>query len=34
MVKMIIKFIIVIGDVVNYDSVVGDRLRVIFLENY
>lgn len=31
---MIIKLITAIGDVVNNDSVVGDRLKVIFLENY
>uniref|UniRef100_A0A8C4MMS5 Alpha-1,4 glucan phosphorylase n=1 Tax=Equus asinus asinus TaxID=83772 RepID=A0A8C4MMS5_EQUAS len=31
---MIIKLITAIGDVVNHDPVVGDRLRVIFLENY
>lgn len=34
MAKMIIKLITSIGDVVNHDPVVGDRLRVIFLENY
>nr|XP_060460486.1 glycogen phosphorylase, muscle form [Panthera onca] len=34
MAKMIIKLITAIGDVVNHDPVVGDRLRVIFLENY
>ncbi|KAG2468958.1 PYGM protein, partial [Polypterus senegalus] len=32
--KMIIKLITSIGDVVNNDPVVGDRLKVIFLENY
>ena len=32
--KMIIKLITSIGDIVNYDPVVGDRLKVIFLENY
>ncbi|XP_041099257.1 glycogen phosphorylase, muscle form [Polyodon spathula] len=32
--KMIIKLITAIGDVVNNDPVVGDRLKVIFLENY
>lgn len=31
---MIIKLITAIGDVVNHDPAVGDRLRVIFLENY
>ena len=34
MAKMINKLITAIGDVVNHDPVVGDRLRVIFLENY
>uniref|UniRef100_A0A452TMV7 Alpha-1,4 glucan phosphorylase n=1 Tax=Ursus maritimus TaxID=29073 RepID=A0A452TMV7_URSMA len=34
MAKMIIRLITAIGDVVNHDPVVGDRLRVIFLENY
>lgn len=34
MAKMIIKLVTSIGDVVNHDPVVGDRLRVIFLENY
>lgn len=32
--KMIIRMITAIGDVVNNDPVVGDRLKVIFLENY
>ena len=32
--KMIIKLITSIGDIVNKDLVVGDRLKVIFLENY
>lgn len=32
--KMIIKLITSIGDIVNNDTVVGDRLKVIFLENY
>ena len=31
---MIIKLITAIGDIVNHDAVVGDRLKVIFLENY
>uniref|UniRef100_A0A2K5X543 Alpha-1,4 glucan phosphorylase n=1 Tax=Macaca fascicularis TaxID=9541 RepID=A0A2K5X543_MACFA len=34
MAKMIIRLITAIGDVVNHDPTVGDRLRVIFLENY
>uniref|UniRef100_A0AAY4C0D0 Alpha-1,4 glucan phosphorylase n=1 Tax=Denticeps clupeoides TaxID=299321 RepID=A0AAY4C0D0_9TELE len=32
--KMIIKLITSIGEVVNNDPVIGDRLKVIFLENY
>uniref|UniRef100_A0A8D3BSW5 Alpha-1,4 glucan phosphorylase n=1 Tax=Scophthalmus maximus TaxID=52904 RepID=A0A8D3BSW5_SCOMX len=32
--KMIIRMITAIGEVVNNDPVVGDRLKVIFLENY
>ncbi|XP_067084783.1 glycogen phosphorylase, muscle form [Osmerus mordax] len=32
--KMIIRLITAIGEVVNHDPVVGDRLKVIFLENY
>lgn len=34
MAKMIIKLITSIGDIVNHDPVIGDRLKVIFLENY
>ncbi|KAJ7307441.1 hypothetical protein JRQ81_009460 [Phrynocephalus forsythii] len=34
MAKMIIKLITSIGDIVNNDPVVGDRLKMIFLENY
>ncbi|KAG9344504.1 hypothetical protein JZ751_011174 [Albula glossodonta] len=34
MAKMIIKLITSVGQVVNNDPVVGDRLKVIFLENY
>ncbi|XP_026878481.2 glycogen phosphorylase, muscle form [Electrophorus electricus] len=32
--KMIIRLVTAIGEVVNNDPVVGDRLKVIFLENY
>uniref|UniRef100_A0A8C6TPF6 Alpha-1,4 glucan phosphorylase n=1 Tax=Neogobius melanostomus TaxID=47308 RepID=A0A8C6TPF6_9GOBI len=32
--KMIIRLITAIGDIVNNDPIVGDRLKVIFLENY
>lgn len=31
---MIIKLITSIGHIVNNDAVVGDRLKVIYLENY
>ncbi|NXA00758.1 PYGM protein, partial [Nesospiza acunhae] len=34
MAKMIIRLVTAIGDVVNQDPAVGDRLRVLFLENY
>uniref|UniRef100_A0A672R0A3 Alpha-1,4 glucan phosphorylase n=1 Tax=Sinocyclocheilus grahami TaxID=75366 RepID=A0A672R0A3_SINGR len=34
MAKMIIKLFTSVGEVVNHDPVVGDRLKVIFLENY
>uniref|UniRef100_A0A8B9MW15 Alpha-1,4 glucan phosphorylase n=1 Tax=Accipiter nisus TaxID=211598 RepID=A0A8B9MW15_9AVES len=34
MAKMIIKLVTSIGDVVNHDPAVGDRLKVLFLENY
>lgn len=34
MAKMIIKLVTSIGDVVNHDPIVGNRLKVIFLENY
>lgn len=32
--KMIIKLITSIGHIINNDPVVGDRLKVIYLENY
>uniref|UniRef100_A0A8D2LIR2 Alpha-1,4 glucan phosphorylase n=1 Tax=Varanus komodoensis TaxID=61221 RepID=A0A8D2LIR2_VARKO len=34
MAKMIIKLITSIGDVINNDPYIGDRLKVLFLENY
>ncbi|KAI7805763.1 putative glycogen phosphorylase, partial [Triplophysa rosa] len=34
MAKMIIKLITSVADVVNYDPVIGRKLKVIFLENY
>ncbi|XP_038660657.1 glycogen phosphorylase, brain form [Scyliorhinus canicula] len=34
MAKLIIKLITSVGNVVNNDPIVGDRLKVIFLENY
>ena len=34
MAKLIIKFINSIGEVINKDRIVGDRLKVVFLENY
>lgn len=34
MAKKIIKLVTSVGDIVNHDPIVGDRLKVIFLENY
>ncbi|XP_078505158.1 glycogen phosphorylase, brain form [Lissotriton helveticus] len=34
MAKMIIRLITAVGEIVNKDPVIGDRLKVIFLENY
>ena len=34
MAKLIIKFINSIADVVNKDKVIGDKMKVVFLENY
>ncbi|XP_075425498.1 glycogen phosphorylase, muscle form-like [Ascaphus truei] len=34
MAKMIIKLITSVGDVINNDPSIGDRLRLLFLENY
>lgn len=34
MAKKIIKLINYVGNVVNNDPVVGDRLKVLYLENY
>uniref|UniRef100_A0A8C5PTZ7 Alpha-1,4 glucan phosphorylase n=1 Tax=Leptobrachium leishanense TaxID=445787 RepID=A0A8C5PTZ7_9ANUR len=32
--KMIIKLITAVGDVINNDPAIGDRLKLLFLENY
>ena len=34
MAKLMIKFITAVGDVVNHDSAIGDRLKVVFLPDY
>ena len=34
MAKLIIKLINSVGNVINNDPIIGDRLKLIFLENY
>jgi glycogen phosphorylase len=34
MAKLMIKFITAVGDVVNHDAAIGDRIKVIFLPDY
>ena len=34
MAKLIIKLINAVGNVVNNDPIIGDRLKVVYLENY
>ena len=34
MAKLMIKFITAVGDVVNHDAAIGDRLKVVFLPDY
>ena len=34
MAKMIIKLVCYVANVVNNDPIIGDKLKVIFLENY
>lgn len=34
MAKLIIKLITAVGNIINNDPIIGDRLKVVFLENY